>query len=1010
MKRNLLVLVAFLVEVSLTHAQTLPKKQNQANWQQKVDYTIEVKLDPERRMLSASEQFVYTNNSPETLTEIYLHLWPNAYSDNSSQLVKQQVENGNTKLWFAPDAERGWIKLSETTINNKLVQLSFGNDPDIARIQLPEPLLPGKSLVFKTQFQEQLPGKVFSRAGVENGIFCISQWYPKPAVYDANGWNPMPYLDQGEFYSEFGRFEVDIQLPADFVLAATGDLQNQEELNWWNAKSQNPDAPNPKAGGMKTLKFVQDSVHDFAWFASKEFNIGISDTLLANGKQVTTRIFAREKRKDKLESGMKSIRQAIRYYSDKVGDYPYNHATVVITPLESGGGMEYPTITNCQSIDRTTIIHEVGHNWFYGILGSQEREHPWMDESFNTYYENRLSTEIRKAQKTNQKGFSISSDDIDQTQLLYQIQARKNVDQAGDLHSTHFTDMNYGATVYAKNPLSIAYLQHYLGDDAFDNLMRGYYQKWKFKHPLPGDFKDYATAATSKDIRWFFDFALASEAKQDVVFKKSGKGILVKNKGELVGPIPVSLLLGDSLLETKWVNANMQVNWTDFNSFSLIPSANKKKAVLTLTRENAPLELYPQNNYFRHGAITAHAPFKLKLFGLMEKPNESRLYYLPIYAWNMYDKSMLGLAFYNTIFNERKTELAFTPLYSFERKTWNGYFNIHRNWYPSSGSRIQKISAGLNLARFGTQGLIEQDNAQTLYTESFYEKISPFVQINLKPGRARSEIVQEFGARYVLINEQQKSKGIFNAISSPLGVANFWYAYKRPYKLYPVSARFDFQQAITGSSFQRLALEIEQKILYKDGKKYAGIRFFGGMFLNPHDVDGNTLHGSRYERAAFRVGGTLGTHDYLYDQTMFAREARQNSIFQNQILHRDAALHGPDIGSTDKWILGMNLTLPFPAIPLPIGIFADANYAPLQNTNGITGTVSYQNELNHTAGFYISLYFDNFKIYLPLEAASSQALKDAWEINNQKGFFQKVSFVLNLNAMNPQKMAKNLKL
>ena len=226
----------------------------------------------------------------------------------------------------------------------------------------------------------------------------------------------MPYLDQGEFYSEFGSFDVRITVPANYVVAATGELQNKEEVEWLKKRSSFTWQPvkqkiKLKGGGIKTkvqaspesatqtktLQYTQDRIHDFAWFADKTFIVNQDTCALPSGRIINVYTYYTPANKYIWEKSIQYVKDAVRYYSRMVGEYPYNVVSAVQGPKSFGGGMEYPTITvyrpggSEKELD-LTIAHEVGHNWFYGILASNERDHPWMDEGINTFYENKYRT------------------------------------------------------------------------------------------------------------------------------------------------------------------------------------------------------------------------------------------------------------------------------------------------------------------------------------------------------------------------------------------------------------------------------------------------------------------------------------------------------------------------------------------------------------------------------------------------------------------------------------------
>ena len=200
MLRSLLILLSVIISLpGLT----------QAYFQQRVEYTIEVKLDDKEHFLRAREQVVYVNNSPDTLSYLIFHLWPNAYSSRSSALCNQLLRNGNTKLFFAEEEDIGYIDSLDFKVDDEMVEWEFdASHVDICTLQLNEPLIPGESLEVSTPFRVKIPSGKISRLGHLGQSYQITQWYPKPAVYDHNGWNGMPYLNQGEFYSEFGSFDT----------------------------------------------------------------------------------------------------------------------------------------------------------------------------------------------------------------------------------------------------------------------------------------------------------------------------------------------------------------------------------------------------------------------------------------------------------------------------------------------------------------------------------------------------------------------------------------------------------------------------------------------------------------------------------------------------------------------------------------------------------------------------------------------------------------------------------
>jgi hypothetical protein len=377
-----------------------------AYFQQEVNYTINVKLDDQQHLLSGNIEFQYINHSPDTLREIWIHLWGNAFKDRHSAFCRQKLRDGNTRYYFSKKTDHGYYNSLNFTADGTSATWKFDpQNPDIAVVALPQPLLPGAQTRLATPFQLKVPAS-FSRLGHVGTSYQMTQWYPKPAVYDHKGWHAMPYLDMGEFYSEFGSFDVTISLPENYVVGATGSLQTPSEVAFLNNKAAESklklskglelknDAFPASSANFKTIRYTAERVHDFAWFADKRFHVLKDTATMASGKTVECWAMFPNSQSDIWQKGAFYVKRAVEFYSTHVGEYPWPQATAVHSALSAGGGMEYPMITvignsgSARDLD-DVITHEVGHNWFYGILASNEREHPFMDEGLNSYYEAR---------------------------------------------------------------------------------------------------------------------------------------------------------------------------------------------------------------------------------------------------------------------------------------------------------------------------------------------------------------------------------------------------------------------------------------------------------------------------------------------------------------------------------------------------------------------------------------------------------------------------------------------
>ncbi len=464
MKKTILILFTFCF-IKL-HAQDY--------WQQQVNHQIHVSLNDIKNQLDGTSVIEYINQSPDTLHNIWFHLWPNAFKNDRTAFSEQLLQNGNTAFYFTAEENRGFINRLNFTVDDLPLQsIDHPLYQDVVQLMLNTPLIPGKKIIIKTPFHIQLPIN-FSRGGYIGKSYQITQWFPKPAVYDKFGWHPMPYLDQGEFYSDFGNYEVSITVPQNYDVAATGNLVSLNEN-----------------GGSKTFNYKQDNVHDFAWFADTAWS-KLEKDILIEDRLIHLKICYHTGNASNWKYSLDALERAVVTSSNWIGVYPYDVITIVEKPFSNDGGMEYPTIalitpTSDTSALHQLIRHEVGHNWFYGILASNERLHPWMDEGMNSYYDNRFESINQSTQKS--KGFFkyLNSSKFEKKALaaIYSVHA----DQPIETQADKFTDFNNYLIPYEKAAQWLALVEKKIGTEQFNKLMQAYFQKWKFRHPYPDDFK-----------------------------------------------------------------------------------------------------------------------------------------------------------------------------------------------------------------------------------------------------------------------------------------------------------------------------------------------------------------------------------------------------------------------------------------------------------------------------------------------------------------------------------------
>ncbi len=686
-------------------------------FQQEVNYKIAVELDDENHFLYGFEQVEYQNNSDQDLDFIYFHLWPNAYKHNQTAFAKQQVRSGSQGFYFTSDKYRGYIDSLDFKVNGEKVETNVDpKNPDIIKLVLNQPLNAGGQIIITTPFRVKIPFS-FSRLGHIKQQYQLTQWYPKPAVFDKNGWHPMPYLDMGEFYSEFGTFDVSITVPQNYVVGATGILQNSEEVAFLDSLSTQNEAMEqdndprkqhpPSSSTTKILRYVQDNVHDFAWFADKRYLVKSGKAKLPSGRTVKLYALYNKQNKEVWKDIIEYMHDGILFYSRTVGEYPYEVATVVDGALSAGAGMEYPTITvlgaESPVLLELVTVHELGHNWFYGILASNERINTWMDEGFNSFVEQRYFAEKypdRGLMGTDPHNtatfggkmarfFNVSTTPIDQLYgIAYKAVTAAGKDQPMQTHADEFTPINYGIINYQKTAALLRYLQNYLGEELFDECMMAYYNQWKFRHPGPADVRKVFETIANQDLSWFFDDFVQTTKGLEYKIKgisrtDEGYELSIKNTGEIPGPVEIGTFSNGTLLNSQWYPG-----FTGEKAISVSTSEPVQSFLIDPGFSMPDINVH-NNSIKTSGMFKKGQPIKLKFVGAVDYPDKQSVYWLPTVGFNTNDNFMVGAAFYNSLIPEKRLRYILMPMYSFGLEKHAGLYDIAYHWKTKKFRRVE---------------------------------------------------------------------------------------------------------------------------------------------------------------------------------------------------------------------------------------------------------------------------------------------------------------------------------
>lgn len=485
MKIHLLTL-AILSSLSVTRAQY---------WQQKVDYIMEVTLDSETARYNGTQKLIYTNNSPETHHKVFYHLYYNAFQPGSEMAVRlKNAADKNRRFKVDIDSltieQQGFLRVKNLTQNGTLVQTEEAET--ILEVTLNEPLLPGESTILELNFEGQVPD-VVRRAGknsAEGVALSMAQWYPKMAEYDVEGWNTDPYTGR-EFHGVWGDFDVKITLNKDFTVAASGYLQNADEIGKGYSERKRPKSKK----SLVTWHFIAPEVHDFTWAADPDY---IHDTYPGpNGVELH---FFYKDDAEIIENWKKlqpDTAKMMEYYNTKIGPYPYKQYSVV---QGGDGGMEYAMLTlitggrKYGSLFGVTA-HELAHSWFQHILATNETKHEWMDEGFTSFVSALASNEILEQNKDfplegSYRGyFNLANSGFEMPQSTNANRYKHN--------------LAYESTAYSKGAVFLAQLGYIVGKEKLFEILQAYYDEWKFKHPQPNDFRRIAERVSGLQLQWY---------------------------------------------------------------------------------------------------------------------------------------------------------------------------------------------------------------------------------------------------------------------------------------------------------------------------------------------------------------------------------------------------------------------------------------------------------------------------------------------------------------------------
>ena len=540
--------------------------QNTSYWQQHVDYVMDIDMNVKTSQYKGIQKLTYTNNSPDELNKVFYHLYFNAFQPGSEMDIrlqtikdpdgrmvnnigtKEKPENQSRIAILKPD-EIGYIKVNSLTQNGH--KLKYHVQGTVLEVQLNESIKPGGKAIFDMEFVGQVPLQIrrSGRDSKEGVALSMTQWYPKLAEYDFEGWHADAYIGR-EFHGVWGDFDVTLHIDKKYTVGGSGYLQNANEVG--HGYEEEGVKVKKQKGKKLTWHFKAPNVHDFTWAADPKYKHDVLKT-----KSGTTLHFLYKKKMDKeyLENWKNlqpKTEALLDYYNENIGEYPYKQYSVI---QGGDGGMEYAMCTLITGERKFgslvgVVAHEMAHSWFQFLLATNETKHPWMDEGFTTYISNIAENEILNLDNDHPNDGAYNSY---MQMIAYGIQ--EPLTTHADCYAYNYA---YGVSSYSKGAIFLEQLGYVIGEEKLAETLKKYYADFKFKHPTPNDIKRTAEKVSGINLDWYLNNWIETTNVIDYgVSVLDGNNIVLSRIGKMPMPMEVLVTYIDGTIQNFYIPLTM---------------------------------------------------------------------------------------------------------------------------------------------------------------------------------------------------------------------------------------------------------------------------------------------------------------------------------------------------------------------------------------------------------------------------------------------------------------------
>ena len=956
---------------------------------QEVTYTINASFNEAKKIISGDIEIEYAHKSKVPLDKIYLYLTPNAFSNKNTHFAKSALAFGNTELHFASQSDLGSIDSLDFTIDGQKANWRIDpNYEDIALLFLPNSISQDDQITIRTTFKVKIPSILGFITDDENS-YLLSDWYPRPAVFEAQGWNTTPLTYPVETYNLFGDYNVKIQIPNSLLPVASGILTDQTESK-----------------DFSTYHFEGKSLNEFVIFLLGNHQKK-SKLLTESGRNIEVNLYLPTDHSVDEESVFRDCQESIQYFGDRLGEYHYPLLNLVYQK-QKPNVKSYPMLgifgqSSNLKIQFSKLSHILAHHWFGHKIASNPNTSYWIEEGLAFFYEGRMVYDRYKEDIFGPLRMNTRKNaEINYPYISYLSQAYRNEDISPEPTRASSNLNSFRISQMFKPALSFNLLSHYVGEEKMDSAVHTFLNQKLDKNIAASDFQNALESNLDMDLDWFFDGLINSSEKVDYkiqsVDKRGSKyRVELKNKGQINSPVKLSAYTDHEKVFEEWIDG--------FSKQQKIVINNPDVDWITLDDEGVSLDANRANNHYHtKGLFKKTRNTKYGFGGIEDDSRFQKRYLLPLFGFNKYDGFMLGLIDYDPIFPGKNFTSEFIPAYGFGSSTLVGVNNYRYEWYPSN-SFAERMAVGLRIKSFNYDELTIEDESLRYWT------IKPFLEMSFG-SQASSNDFQKLRYQFSYVNTEDDK--FADGLQNQFYIHQLDYQFKRDHPILPwkIKSGLEYQSykvfQISEDSHNYIKLKAEFNLGYQFQKnKHVDFRLFASTFLK------NTRRQSNSYLPPFVRGATpltfQGFNDYVFDDFFFGR-TEQDGIWSQQVLLKEGGFKVPlgssfgFFGHSNNFLVTFNFESDLPVnLPdfVPLRFYFDAGIV----SNKRNAPDPLQNEFLFSGGLMFEILDGILEVYFPF--FNSSEINDLYN-SIDAGYGRRISFSIDLAKLHPDRVIEEL--